>query len=785
MGSALSQAYLAGAYMLDPKLSYSLLQNAFRVVEERAMSVKDAGENRDNGPYHHQQLPVIQLLAYHPTIPILALSTSLSTVHLYDLTSEEFAPIFFSPDPIGVPQFFPEITALTFSKDGCLAVGLATGIVDIWTIDLTHPRQPAPTTEMLFNPPHLSTDNVKANPAGSLHASPRTPHRLNHGLSSLTSSGTSVSIFQLLHAAVHTQDRNEITKLVTCESISLISDSPTLAQDFTAQEILGYITCLSFSPSGHHIAVGTEKAGLWNYNLIWKSLLHMFPGQLRVTCLCWGPPLAPPTLKVVSGGNGVYRSPPDVTHIVAGLAGGGAAYFRAKETGISLKLLGGELYATAEPIDDPTPTIRQRQYIPDISNIILAPSFYGEYQPGVLISQSESLEDQDPMIVLSRTGVKELQICQVVAYSPAESQIPRLKVVLRNNDILEVLMKLILTYPMILIHHLLNHISYFNLVEFRAVKVGKISVSHVRHPDPPEIIITPPHSPQLLSQSYPNQDIKAMGRAFENENTPTQKAHRATNVTDGRTTREKTTICSRYPPSGYGGEVKSIVMDREGRRLIARFMNEAGKTSIVVFDSRLLYHLSRVDPAFATLSFEARQNGGEVLPNPSLRTFGEKLLRPIGVLVPKSAKEAVSTAGMGLARGKNITFILRNKGSAAVRREFKGTLIEPYVDEIVRRMNREEDQQVKRQGAKAKGKLKAVRGTEFPEHDRLDTRIGEIGIAPWKQGGIIGMVLSDDDAGEEYCDNMNDGLEKMPDCVGGSAVGFVWGVWNRCGVQSG
>lgn len=54
-------------------------------------------ENSQTQGFSTDNLRIIEHPAFHPTAPILVSSTSLSTIHLYDLESKAFTPNFLCP----------------------------------------------------------------------------------------------------------------------------------------------------------------------------------------------------------------------------------------------------------------------------------------------------------------------------------------------------------------------------------------------------------------------------------------------------------------------------------------------------------------------------------------------------------------------------------------------------------------------------------------------------------------------------------------------------------------
>lgn len=229
-------------------------------------------------------------LCFHPRLPLLALATTWARVHVYDLRGGgAFAPYFLvaADTPAEVT-----VTSLCWNTANQLAVGLDSGCVDVWTLDLSMQD----LEEMR---------RVRHGPLFGLTPTPMRRRREygSSGPPSFFQTGPSPATAAILSDMVAERTPSpRSSSSGDSASSSSSSSSPPLARlervrllPHQAQQtpFLGAITHAVFSPSGRHLAIGTATAGLWLHNVTLERSLRAYPrlalpaAAARCTALAW------------------------------------------------------------------------------------------------------------------------------------------------------------------------------------------------------------------------------------------------------------------------------------------------------------------------------------------------------------------------------------------------------------------------------------------------------------------------------------------------------------------
>lgn len=254
----------------------------------------------------------IEHIAFHPTMLVLAMSTTYARVHLFDLRTNKFLDYFLcaADDPADLV-----ITALAFNSLNQLAVGMDNGCVDIWTVDLSGGNSQEP----LFSP-------AVGDSLGGRRPRPRF-------FDSKPSPGT----LAILNKGRGSRRREK----AAVDRVELVVDG-VLGQ----RRLVGSVTAVSFSPSGAHLAIGTSTGGVWIYNLTMATSCRAHMGSFsapsaKCTALSWA---VSPGVKYVpmcrESGAVRYQVETGDTVLVAGMDDGAVVYLPVRDNGASAIMLG-------------------------------------------------------------------------------------------------------------------------------------------------------------------------------------------------------------------------------------------------------------------------------------------------------------------------------------------------------------------------------------------------------------------------------------------------------------
>lgn len=262
----------------------------------------------------------IEHIAFHPTIMVLAMSTSYARVHLFDLRTNTFLDYYLvaADDPREVG-----ITSLAFNKMNQLAVGLGSGCVDVWSVDLSAPGPKEWGSPRRLGP--LFEDVKREGESGSPFGYRGSPSKVaRRGFFETEASPGTMGILR---------KRVEARKAVL-ERVELVPEG------FGGQgKLVGEVTVVGFSPSGKYLAVGTEVGGVWVYNLTQESSFQVYTGfvtSAKCTCLVWGVPPDVRRLPLKNGGVPLrYQNETGDTALIVGMENGLIVYIQIRENGVS------------------------------------------------------------------------------------------------------------------------------------------------------------------------------------------------------------------------------------------------------------------------------------------------------------------------------------------------------------------------------------------------------------------------------------------------------------------
>lgn len=295
----------------------------------------------------------IEHIAFHPTMMVLAMATTYARVHLFDLRTNTFLDYFLcaADNPGGVV-----ITAIAFNSTNQLAVGMDTGFVDIWTVDLGS-HQPA-SSEPLRGPLFAAATE------DAFGSSPM-PMPMPRFFDSRPSPST---LAILANTGTRTRMRRRRSRAAV-ERVELIPGG-VLAH----HKLIGSVTAVAFSPSGTHLAIGTCTGGVWIYNTTITTSYRAHTGSFSAAsakcgCLSWG---VPPGIKHVplrgEASSVRYQLETGDTALVAGMDDGAVLYIPVRENGLSSISLGSvvEFYPSRLAPGAPHDTA--------VSHVLLVPS---------------------------------------------------------------------------------------------------------------------------------------------------------------------------------------------------------------------------------------------------------------------------------------------------------------------------------------------------------------------------------------------------------------------------
>lgn len=261
----------------------------------------------------------IEHIAFHPTMMVLAMSTTYARVHLFDLRTNTWLDYFLcaADDPADLA-----VTALGFNSTNQLAVGMDTGCVDIWTVDLSS-RKLAPSGE-----PRRPLFIAAAGDAFGSSAMPKLRF-----FTSTPSPGTRAILAKV--------GRSQKSGRAAVQRVELIAGG-----FLPHHKLIGSVTAVAFSPSGTHLAIGTSAAGVWIYNLTMATSYRAHVGSFSAASakcgyLSWG---VPPGVKHIAVRREVgtvrYQAETGDTALVAGMDDGAVVYIPVRDNGASSITLG-------------------------------------------------------------------------------------------------------------------------------------------------------------------------------------------------------------------------------------------------------------------------------------------------------------------------------------------------------------------------------------------------------------------------------------------------------------
>jgi len=294
---------------------------------------------------HESEGERITHLAFHRAASVIALATSFSRVHFFDMKTNTFLPHYLctcnTTDPKS-PEF-AQITGLAFGGGGTnsLAVGLDSGYFDLWYIDLSNavatPSSYSGGIYSLFSTPY----NFQESPTQFRQPGMFRPHETFKAKASPETQ-------RLLGSPDKVHAKSQRIGL--------------LRQGFGRMRgLVGGVTALSFSPRGEYVLVGTSLGGVWVYSVTWGTTERLYQAAgTSVSCASWE---MEPGGEVDAGGK---------TVIVVGMKSGLVVY---------LHFAASDSYSeiTSQPIEfypaQLMTTLHRKQRPRGIKNLILVPSY--------------------------------------------------------------------------------------------------------------------------------------------------------------------------------------------------------------------------------------------------------------------------------------------------------------------------------------------------------------------------------------------------------------------------
>ncbi|KAH0614039.1 uncharacterized protein H6S33_005925 [Morchella sextelata] len=235
-------------------------------------------------------------IAFHPRLPLLALSSTWARIHIYDLRTGAFAPYFLcaADTPAAVT-----ITSLAWNGVNQLAVGMDSGCVDVWNVDLSienadewveesllkrKARRPGPLFGLTPTPMRRRAQNLAAFRGQAFFETKPSP-RTAEILSGIDIDGFSSSSWS--PAPSEDGGGGGGSQRARVERIRL------LPQHAHQPAFVGIITHVAFSPNGKHLALGTSMAGVWLHNITLETSFRAYPAiaipssAAHCTALAW------------------------------------------------------------------------------------------------------------------------------------------------------------------------------------------------------------------------------------------------------------------------------------------------------------------------------------------------------------------------------------------------------------------------------------------------------------------------------------------------------------------
>ncbi|KAL0640132.1 hypothetical protein Q9L58_000690 [Maublancomyces gigas] len=279
----------------------------------------------------------IEHIAFHPTMMVLAMATTYARVHLFDLRTNTFLDYFLcaTDNPDGVV-----ITAITFNSTNQLAVGMDTGFVDIWTVDLGS-HQPA-SSEPFRGPLFAAAtgDEFGGSPM-------RMPAPRLRFFDSKSSPGTRAILANIGKGKGTGTGMGTRTRTKRQRSRAAVERVELIPGGFLAhRKLIGSVTAVAFSPSGTHLAIGTSTGGVWIYNATATTSYRAYTGSFsaasaKCRSLSWGVPPGVKHVPLQGEAGGVwYQLGTGDTALVAGMDDGAVVYIPVRDNGPSSITLG-------------------------------------------------------------------------------------------------------------------------------------------------------------------------------------------------------------------------------------------------------------------------------------------------------------------------------------------------------------------------------------------------------------------------------------------------------------
>jgi len=336
------------------------------------MGESESGLEKDYEPEGER----ITLIAFHRAASVIALATSFSRVHFFDMKTNMFLPHYLcacnTTDPRS-PEFV-QITALEFGGGGTnsLAVGFDSGYFDLWYVDLsnavTTPGSYSGEVYPLFSTPY----DFQESPTPFRQPWMFRPHEF---FRTKASPGTE----RLLGSPDKVHAKSQRIGL--------------LRQGFRRMRgLVGGVTALSFSPRGEYVLVGTSLGGVWVHSVTWGTTERLYQATgTSVSCASWE---MEPGEELDADGK---------TVIVVGMKSGLVVYLHFATSASYSE-------ATSQPIEfypaQLMTTLHRRQCPCGIKNLILVPSYKPVPRPG--LPKDPYLKD--PTLIISFSGAPGIYI---------------------------------------------------------------------------------------------------------------------------------------------------------------------------------------------------------------------------------------------------------------------------------------------------------------------------------------------------------------------------------------
>lgn len=561
-GDLLGRYFAAGCASMGVGLVEKFWGGSGWVGEEvrRVMGRRQKGRRKKKGGEER-----IVHVAFHPGVMVVAMATTYSRVHLFDLRTNMFLDYYLVAADVPGEVC---ITSVVFNAHNVLAVGLDTGYVDIWTVSLGAPkvgdwtltnsprRALGPLFEAMLKTP--VTAEVKAGTsvlrsagetsrvAAAVLRAPRGDEvsgaPFGYRGSPTKASLKSPSGFFDTRPSPGTRGilaKRAKTERARLERVGLVTEG------FVGQDkLVGSVTALAFSPSGCHLAIGTSMGGVWIYSVIRETLFRVYTGaftaaSVKCTCLTWDIP--PGVKRLPMKGEGPIRYQPEtgLTALVAGMESGLIVYIQIQENGAS------GIVVDASPVEFYPSKMAAGVPEKGVGQVLLVPS------PPV-VTGAEQLYASFPTLVVSMVDSPGIHIFRLIPESvlnasvPSAASIPPMPAPTTLGGYMQVKSRELYKEALVMAGRLLG--DYCGTYDrMKTVHVGTLDTGYVAFP--PVV----PEEDEVL--------VEAEG----------QETHRQLPALEG-----------------YGGIVKSMAIDPTARRLIVSFSpGKKGKfgDSVVWFDA--------------------------------------------------------------------------------------------------------------------------------------------------------------------------------------------------------